>query len=105
MEARKSFTEVSTSGSKDQPKLEMDPSMLNTFLETCIKLLCDNKVVRGLQELITRCTGSSELRVVRKLGRHVLRIGWEMRLTTQIGDFEMDQVILDFGSDENVLPK
>ena len=28
-----------------------------------------------------------------------------MRLTAQIGDYEMDQVILDQGSNENVLPK
>ena len=34
MEAKKSFTEASTSGSKDQPEPGMDPSMLTTFLET-----------------------------------------------------------------------
>jgi len=28
-----------------------------------------------------------------------------MRLATQIGEYEMDQVILDLGSDVNVLPK
>lgn len=28
-----------------------------------------------------------------------------MRLTAQIGEYEMDQVILDLGSDTNVLPK
>jgi len=28
-----------------------------------------------------------------------------MRLTAQIGEYEMDQVILDLGSDVNVLPK
>ena len=28
-----------------------------------------------------------------------------MRLTAQIGEYEMDQVILDLGSDANVLPK
>lgn len=28
-----------------------------------------------------------------------------MRLTAQLGDFEMDQVVLDLGSDANVLPK
>ena len=28
-----------------------------------------------------------------------------MRLTAQIGDYEMDQVILDLGSDVNMLPK
>ena len=28
-----------------------------------------------------------------------------MQLTTHIGDYEMDLVILDLGSDANVLPK
>jgi len=28
-----------------------------------------------------------------------------MRLTALIGEYEMDQVILDLGSEENVLPK
>jgi len=39
MEAKKSFAEASTSGSKDQTEPEIDPSMLTTFLETCMKLL------------------------------------------------------------------
>ena len=57
MEAKKSFMEASTSSSKDQLELEMDPSMLTTFLETCMKLLCDSKAVKGLQEFITWCKG------------------------------------------------
>ena len=48
MEAKKSFTEASTSGSKDQLESGMDPSMLTTFLETCMKLLCDINAVKGL---------------------------------------------------------
>ena len=57
MEAKKSFTKAFTSGSKDHPELKMDPSMLTTFMETCMKLLHDSKVVKGLQELINRCAG------------------------------------------------
>jgi len=105
MEAKKSFVEVSTSSSKDQPETRMDPSMLTSFLEICMKLLRDNKVVKGLQELITRCAGLGELRVVRTLGKHELRTGREMRLTAQIGEYEMDQGILNLGSNANVLPK
>lgn len=56
MEAKKSFTEASTSRSKDKPELEMDPYMLTTFLETSMKLLHESKVVKGIQELINRCT-------------------------------------------------
>jgi len=64
MEAKKSFIEASTSGSKYKLEPEMDPSMLTTFLETCMKLLCDRKVVKGLKELITRCAGLGEPRIV-----------------------------------------
>ena len=43
--------------------------------------------------------------MVWKLGKHALRTRREMRLTAQIGEYEMDKVILDLGSDTNVLPK
>jgi len=84
MEAMKSFTEASTLGSIDQLEPGMHPSMLTIFLETWVKLLRDNKVVKGLQELITRCGGSRELCMVWKLGKHALHIGREMRFTAQI---------------------
>lgn len=54
----------------------LDPSMIMTFLKTCMKLLHDSSAVQGLQELITRCTGSNEPRVVQKIGRHALHIEW-----------------------------
>ena len=83
MEARKNFVDASTSESKDRPKPEMDPSMLMMFLETCMKLLHDNKAIKGLQELINRCAGTApgEPCVVRKIGKHATRMGREMRLT------------------------
>ena len=92
MEAKNSFAEASTSGSKDKPDQEMDPSILMTFIEMYMKLLHDSKVVKGLQELINRCVGNTlgELRVVQNIGEHKARIGCEMRLTVQIGEYEMD---------------
>ena len=53
MEAKKIFTEASTSGNKNKfpdtnAPIEVEPSMLNTFLETFMKLLCDRNVVKGL---------------------------------------------------------
>jgi len=104
-EAKESLTEASTLGSRDQLEPGMDPSILTTFPDTCMKLLHDNKVVKGLQELDTRCAGSGEPRIVLKLGKHALWIGMEMRLTAQIREYEMDQVILDLKSDTKVLPK
>ena len=68
--------------------------MLTTFLETCIKLLRDSKVMKGLQELINKCVGKENYpkgpHMVRKIGKHKARTGCEMRLTVQIGDYEMD---------------
>jgi len=75
MEAKKSFVEACTSRSKDQPEPQLDLSMLTTFLDTCIKLLQDNKVVKGLQELTTSCLGTvpGEPCIVRKLEKHTTR--------------------------------
>lgn len=88
---------------------DVDPSLLATFLKTYMKLLRDKKAVEGLQELIDNFEGkdknSPKQRTVRKLGKHKKRTGCEMRLTTQIGEYEMDQVILDLGSNANILPK
>ena len=59
--------------------------------------------------MINKCASKENAlegpRVVRKIGKHKVRKGHEMRFTTQIGEYEMDQVILDLGSDANVLPK
>lgn len=107
METKKSFADDYTSESKDRPEPKTDPSMLTTFLETCMKLLHDSEVVKGLQELINICFGTTpgELCVVRKIGKHKMKMGREMRLIAQIGEYGMDQVILDLGSDVNVLLK
>lgn len=74
-----------------------------------MKLLNDSKAVKGLQELINMCTSKENAtdrpRVVRNLGNHKARTRREMRLSTQIGEYEMDQVILDLGSDVNIFPK
>jgi len=63
-----------------------------------MKLLCDSKAVKGLQELINRCAGTTpgEARIVQNIRKHKTVMGREIRLTAQIGEHEMDQVILDF---------
>jgi len=90
MEANKSFAEASTSGSQNKvPETsvptEVDPSVLTTFLETCMKLLHDSKVVKGLQELINKCAGKENdpngHHAVREIGKHKARTRHEMRLT------------------------
>lgn len=107
MEAKKSFVDTSNLGSKDRPELRMDPSMLTMFLETCMKLLCDSKAIKGLQQFINSCVGTmtGESCIVWKIGKHAMRIIREMRLTAQVGEYEIDQVILDLGSNTNALLK
>ena len=72
MESKKRFVKAPTLGSKDKPEPEMDPSLPTIFLETCMKLLHDSKVVNGLQELINRCAGTApgEPCVVCKITNH-----------------------------------
>ena len=48
MDAKKSFSQASTSWSQEKPSDEMDPSMITMFLETSMKLLRDSKVLKGL---------------------------------------------------------
>jgi len=74
MEAKKSFTDASTSRGKYRLEPEMDPLMLTTFLETCMKLLHDSKALKGIQELITRCAGTvpREAHLVQKLGKYMM---------------------------------
>jgi len=45
----------------DQSEPYKGPSMLPTSIETCMKLLRDNRAVKGLQEVINRYTGWGEL--------------------------------------------
>ena len=106
---KKRFVEAYTSRSQEKANEEMDPSMVTTFLETCMMLMRDSKPVKGLHELINRCFGKENTtngpHVVREIGRHKTRTGREMRITAQIGEYEMDKFILDFGSKANVVKK
>jgi len=43
--------------------------------------------------------------VVQNIGKHKIKTIWDMILTTQIGGYEMDQVISNLQSDADVLPK
>jgi len=113
MVAKKS-AEAYTSGSQDKMQdtnkpTKVDPSVLTMFLKTYMKLLCDNKAVKSLQELINKCPSKENAlhghRVVRKIGKHKARTGHKMRLTVQIEDYEMEQVILDMGSDANIFQR
>lgn len=79
------------------------------FLQACMKLLCNQKAMDNLQALIYSCVENvspqPDVKTVNKLYKNKKRAGVEIHMTTQIGDYEMDQFIPDLGSDSNVMPK
>ena len=74
-----------------------------------MKLLHNQRAIENLEALIDKCaertTPVMEIKDVHKLYKHKRRTSRDLWLIVEIGDYEMDQVILDLGSDANVLPK
>ena len=74
-----------------------------TFLRECLKLLRSPQAGESLQLLLQDCAAQpnmmTEVKEVHKLHSYKRRTGREMCLTAQIGDYEIDQVIVDLGSD------
>lgn len=101
MEEKKSFIDASILGIKDMLDKEMDCSMLMTFVETCMNLLCDIQAMMRLQEHTNRCIRNpeGEFLMVQKIRKHKARIGKEMRILTkqtveQMGRTTMQQYLI-----------
>jgi hypothetical protein len=91
---------------------EMQPlgqvSMIKGFLQSCVKLLNDPSSVKVLQNILERCSVETEGNLEKKTVNHLhtrRRTSREFRLNANIGDFNMGDMILDLGSEVNVLPK
>ena len=68
----------------------------------------DEKAIRELQCIIDQYPPSYSMSNAQCAVHNIMghtRTGREMRLTAQVGEFEMDEVILDLGSEVNVLTK
>jgi hypothetical protein len=85
-----------------------DVSKIMEFLCTCINLIKDEKVMKELQYLIRQYEiGRVDPllnRVVHQVSRK-RRKNKELHLNSQIGDYEIDYVVLDLGSEVNVMTK
>ena len=68
-----------------------------------MKLLCNQQAVENLESCAGKSNPVTKIKDVQKLYEQKGRTSREMRLTAQVGENEMDQVILDLGSDVNVL--
>jgi hypothetical protein len=83
-------------------------SCIKTFLQSCIQVFKDPSSVLVLQNLLDRCTTNSEGKLEQRIVNHLharRRTSREFRLNASIEDFNMGDVILDLGSEVNVLPK
>ena len=78
-------------------------SKVKDFFKSCLELIHDKDVVTEFTTLIEETT--KDLRPekrVNHIGRK-LKISRELRITTQIREYDMDYIILDLGSDVNIL--
>jgi hypothetical protein len=92
--------------SKGQPLEKV--STIKTFLESCVKLLNEPSYVKVLQNMLEICNREEEGKLEQKTINHLhtrRRTSKEFRLNANIGDFNMGDIILDLGSEVNVLPK
>jgi len=69
-----------------------------------MKLLRSQSALESLQKVIESCEQQRNIPKGRNVNR-VRRTGQEMRLSAQIGDFDMNDIILDLGSEVNVLTR
>ena len=101
---------VQTSQATTSGRCEEDESIgsVQSFLRSCLKLVRNENAIGELQRIIDQCqpssSMSSEQRAVHNIMGHT-RTRREMRLIAQVGEFEMDEVILDSRSEVNVLTK
>ena len=100
---------------KDQKPLDVRPKVESkstglerSFLKSCLKLLRDERALLEMQKLIDKCKQPISMVVANRVVHHIkkyIRMGREMLLSAKIGEYDMDEVILDLGSEVNVLTK
>ena len=113
MEAKKDFVDPSKAvapaqqhqqQSQSQEASMKNVSTLSSFLQSCIKLLRNQIALNELQKVIASCEPQRSSGKEKTVNR-VRRTGREMRLHAQIGEYDMTDIILDLGSEVNVLTK
>jgi hypothetical protein len=75
------------------------------FLRSCVELMKDETVLNALCD---QCTQEMEIPTIERVVNQVLcknRTNREFRVSAQFGEYHVENVILELGSDVNVLPK
>ena len=82
--------------------------IIKGFLQSCVKVLSYQSSMKILQNILEKCSIETEGKLEPKTVNHLhtrRRKSREFRLNANIGDFNMGDIILDLGSEVNVLPK
>ena len=88
-----------------QKKLTTKASNLKEFFRRFLVLIKYKDVVAEPSSLIEGPQEDMQLeKRVNHIGK-ILKTGCEIRMTVEIGDYDMDYIILDFGSDVNILTR
>ena len=91
----------------DIPSVEVGPSQqhgtLQQLFESCLSLARDPKSVVDIEKLLYHQDKTLKDSVVNSLQKR--KAGKEMRMNIQIGDYEVDSVIMDLGSYVNIMTK
>jgi hypothetical protein len=83
-------------------------STIKGFFQSCVKLLNDPSSFKVLKNMLEICSVEVEEKLEKKTTNHLhtrRRRSREFRLNSNIGYFNMGDIIMDLGSEVNVLPK
>jgi hypothetical protein len=83
-------------------------STLREFLRICVEIIKDETALNALYEIIDHCKQGRGNPITQSVVNQVLRkkrTNREFRLSAQIGEYNVVNVILDLGFDVSVLPK
>jgi hypothetical protein len=90
------------------PKEGKEVSKLIEFLYTCLKLIHNENVVQELHNLIRQYELGKVDPLLNRAVHHIgkkRRKNKELHLNAQIGEYDIDYVVLDLGSEVNVMTK
>jgi hypothetical protein len=83
-------------------------STLREFLRSCVEMMKDETVLNALYKIIDHCMKGRENIIAQRVVNqvlHIKRTNGEFTFNVQIGEYDVDNIILDLGSDVNVLLK
>jgi hypothetical protein len=83
-------------------------STLTELVKSCVELMKDINMLCMLYNMIDHYTKGRDIPFTERMVNQVLhrkRMNEEFRFNAQIGEYNVDDVILDLGYDVNVVPK